>query len=313
MDQDKSYSVIRNRNTKAMLAMLISSTSFAMMAAMIKMSGMSGQGVPLFQQLFFRNFVMLFFIFFLMRRKNISFSVPKGQRFTLFLRCFFGYLGMCCVFYANNHLHLADAQILQKLNPFFVTIFAILFLKEGLSGKRLLLLLLGFIGAAIVIQPQGEFKDVLPALIGVLSALFGGLAYVMVGRMAGKVNGMVIILSFSIFSTIAVIPHMVNNYIIPTPLQLLQLILIGVFAAGGQYFITLAYTSSKASNVTLFDYAGVVISPILGLIFFGEYLKTTTLIGMIIIIGSGYMASLLSKQEDRRDDKKMHQKGNSPS
>ena len=77
----------------------------------------------------------------------------------------------------------------------------------------------------------------------------------------------------------------------------IYLILIGVFAASGQYFLTRAYLSGKASSVTVFDYTGVILSPLVGMIIFGENLKLTTLIGMAVIIGSGIWAISLNKRK----------------
>lgn len=275
--------------------MMVASCSFALMAVMVKLSG---GAIPLFQQVFFRNLLMVFFAFFSLYHWGTfkeSIKIKKAQTRTLFLRCFFGFFGVVCLFYASNNLFLADAQILQKLNPFFVTIFAVILLKEKMTLKRALTICLGFIGAIIIINPQGDFSNIFPSLIGIASAFFGGMAYVMVRKMSGQVNPMVIIFYFSAFSTLASLVPMLGSFVSPTPLQWVYLIFIGIFAASGQYFITNAYTLTEASKVTLFDYTGVAISPILGFLIFGEHFKLSTLLGMIIIILSGYISSRLRK------------------
>lgn len=268
--------------------MIIASISFALMSVMVKLSG---GGIPLFQQVFFRNLIMMFFAGTSLWLNKTSVFVPRKQVMTLTLRSFFGFLGVICLFYANNHLMLADAQILQKLNPFFVALLAALILGERLHRRRLLAIAGGFAGALIIINPAGQFGQIGAALVGVASALCGAIAYVMVGKMAGKVKGMVIIFWFSVFSTVSAAVPMAMHYAKPTPVQWFYLLMIGVFAAGGQYFITRAYTTAEASAVAVFDYTGVVLSPLLGLLIFGESLSLRMIVGMAIVVFSGYQAA----------------------
>lgn len=271
------------------LYMIIASASFAFMSLMVKLSGGT---IPLFEQVFFRNLVMLAFSLWTMKQEGLSAAVDRPYRIPLFFRCLLGFLGVVSVFYANNHLPLADAQVLQKLNPFFVILAAVLFLGERMSLPRLLTILTGFAGAVIIINPTGNF-NLTPSLIGVASALFGGLAYVLIRRLAGRVHGIVIIFWFSLLSSLASVPFMAAQFVWPTAAELLYLLLIGVFAALGQYFITRSYLTAQATRVTLFDYTGVILSPILGYVVFQEQLASRTILGTILIIGSGIAASLL--------------------
>ena len=272
---------------KGIIYMIIASISFAIMAVMVKLSG---GGIPIYQQLFFRNFLMIIFASSILIKTKQSIKINKNDRVVLFLRCSLGLAGMFCVFYANNHLYLANAQILQKLNPLFITIFAAFILNEKLTFKKIITVMLGFIGALIIINPSNSF-DLKPSIIGVLSALFGGLAYMMVRLLKGRVNGMVIIFYFSLLSFIVTFPLMISVYKRPTILEWIYLLSIGVFAAIGQYFITKAYHNAPASEITIFDYSGVIISPVFGLLIFSEAISLRMIIGMLIIIISGYITS----------------------
>lgn len=281
------------QDKKGILYMIIASTAFSLMAVMVKLSG--GR-IPLFEQVFFRNLVMLIFAGASLGISKTSIRVEKANRMSLFLRCLLGFLGVVTVFYANNHLPLADAQILQKLNPFFVILTAVLFLGERMTSRRLVTIMAGFIGAAVIINPTGNF-NLFPSLVGVSSALFGGLAYAMIRNLAGRVQGMVIIFWFSLFSILASAPLLMLDLVSPTVTELFYLIMIGVFAAFGQYFITKSYITTEASKVTLYDYTGVVVSPILGFLIFNEQLKLNTLIGTLIIIASGYLSARLKDNQ----------------
>lgn len=281
-----------HQNTNGIFAMITASVCFAMMSVMVKLSG--GR-IPLFQQVFFRNIVMIFFAAITLYAQKISIKVDRMYVFRLALRCLFGFLGVVSLFYANNHLYLADAQILQKTNPLFVAIFAIFILKETPTFRRSLTLIGGFIGAIIIINPTADFHDIEASIIGISSALFGAIAYTMVGKMSGHVDKMVIIFYFSLFSSLASIVPMSRVYVHPTGTEWIFLILIGIFAAGGQYFITKAYTVGKASNVAMFDYTGVIISPILGFVIFNESISPRMIIGMILIVTCGYLSTRIKE------------------
>lgn len=281
-----------SQNKNGIFAMITASVCFAMMSVMVKLSG--GR-IPLFQQVFFRNIVMIFFAVVTLYAQKISIRVDRKYVFRLALRCLFGFLGVVSLFYANNHLYLANAQILQKTNPLFVTILAIFVLKETPTLKRSLTLIGGFIGAFIIINPTGDFHDLKASIIGISSALFGAIAYTMVGKMSGYVDKMVIIFYFSLFSSIASIIPMARVYVSPTGKEWIFLTLIGIFAAGGQYFITKAYTDGRASSVAMFDYTGVILSPILGFIIFNENISPRIILGMILIILCGYLSTKIKE------------------
>ena len=68
------------------------------------------------------------------------------------------------------------------------------------------------------------------------------------------------------------------------------LVLIGVFAGSGQFFVTRAYASAPASEVSIFDYTGVIVAPIIGTVLFSEHITLRMLVGMLCIIASGYIS-----------------------
>lgn len=278
-----------DNRTKGILSIIASTVSFSFMSVMVKMTG--GR-IPLMQQVFFRNFVMLFIATYWVKKSGALYFGHKGNRHLLFFRSVFGFLGVITTFYATNNLYLGDAQALLKLAPFAVTILAVIFLKERIIRVHVVALVFAFIGALIIINPQFN-SAVFPSLVGVSSAFFAGSAYVLVSYISRKPNkesGMTIIFIFSLLSCLFSLPLMLMNFVVPTAVQLLQLLMIGIFAALGQYFVTTAYGYTDASAISIFDYIGVIFSTILGRIIFGENLSNTSYIGMAIIITSGFIS-----------------------
>ncbi|MCK4956243.1 MAG: EamA family transporter, partial [Candidatus Cloacimonetes bacterium] len=115
--------------TKAVIFMLISATAFAITQAFVKLSG----DLPVFEKVFFRNIVSLVIAFITCQKKGSSLFGDKPNRSFLLSRSLIGAIGMVLYFFSISNLILADAAMLNKLSPFFVTIFAVIFLKEKLS------------------------------------------------------------------------------------------------------------------------------------------------------------------------------------
>lgn len=214
---------------------------------------------PVIQKSFFRNLVAAFFAAIILIKNHTAPKVEKTQWGSLFLRCAFGTLGILCNFYAIDHLLVADASILNKLSPFFAIIFSFLLLKEKIKPAQAMCVILAFVGCLFVVKPGFENAHLIPALIGVCGGLGAGIAYTMVRKMGTHgVKGPVIVFYFSCFSCIIVIPWIVFHYQPMSLRQLLTLLLAGLFAAGGQFTITAAYTYAPAGKISIFDYSQII-------------------------------------------------------
>lgn len=285
---------IENRR-KGIIYMILSCVWFALMQIFVKFTG---GNIPLFEQVFFRNLVTLFLCGFLCIKNGDPLLGKKENQFKLIARSALGYLGMVTYFYAINHLDSADATILQKSSPIFVTIFAVLFLKEKMTKGMLLNLILCFIGTLFVVRPSFDM-DFAPAVIGLLSAAFAGGAYTVLAHLNKLEKPNTIIFYFSLFSFLVSIPLMANSFVMPTTKEFILLLGIGVFAGLGQIFITLSYRVGQASEVSIFNYFTVVFTSLLGFIFFKEIINIFSLIGIVIIFTSSYLQYAKSKQRRR--------------
>lgn len=149
----------------------------------------------------------------------------KECRFPLFIRCACGTTGILCNFYAIDHLLLANANILNKLSPFFAIIFSYFILKEKIKPIQFFCLILAFFGCLCIVKPGFQNVELFPALMGVLGGLGAGIAYTMVRKMGMyDMKGPVIVFYFSTFSTLIVIPWIATHFVMPTPKQFLILI-----------------------------------------------------------------------------------------
>lgn len=284
-----------SKRTQASLLMLLSAASFAAMQVVI---ARSADRIPLFEQLLFRNLLTSFVALIEIRRLKQSPFGKTGNRKLLLLRSVAGYLGMVCLFYASAHGAQGDVAVMNKLSPFLVTLLAVAFLGEKVNGRQILALLLAMAGAVTVSNPtfsSGGYT----MLIAFLSALFSGIAYTTVGALKGREEPCVTVFFFSFFSTVVTAVFMIRNFVLPSAADFAMLLLIGVFALGGQLALTYSYTMAKASEVSIFNYSGILFSMLFGLIILRQPIKPTSVLGAALVV----LAGLLTMLEQVRKEK----------
>ncbi len=271
-----------NNKLKGIIFILLAALGFSLMTFFVRLSG----DLPTMQKAFFRNIVALIVAAFAIARSGKGLHIGPGNRLDILLRSAFGTAGLIANFYAVDKLGIADANMLNKLSPFFAIILSIFILKEIPSRFDILTTIVAFIGALFIIRPTGAFTAVLPALIGLFGGFGAGTAYVFVRKLGKKgVQTPVIVFVFSLFSCIVTLPFSIVNYVPMSAAQLTCLIMAGVSASLGQFAITTAYKYAPAKEISVFDYTQVVFAALLGIAFFKEVPQVYSLIGYGIIIG----------------------------
>lgn len=274
--------MIKNDKTKGIIYIIVSAFFFALMGLFVKLSG----DLPIIQKSFFRNAVAMIFAFVVIT-KNHSWELPKGKNISyLLIRAVAGTLGIICNFYAVSKINLADASMLNKLSPFFAVVFSIFILKEKANWKQFLAVTLAFIGALFVMKPTFSFEG-LPALLGFIGGLMAGLAYTYVRKLTQNgFKGPLIVFYFSMFSCVVTLPWLILDFTPMSPLQWLYLILAGLSASGGQFFITAAYSKAPAKEISVYDYSQIIFTTLLSLIVFGDLPDLLSFVGYGIIISA---------------------------
>lgn len=271
-----------NDHVKGILFILLAALGFAFMSFFVKMAG----DVPTMQKAFFRNIVAVVIASVSLIRYKGSLHVDKRDYLPLFLRSLFGTIGLIFNFWAISRLALPDANILNKMSPFFAVLMSIFILGERPNSMDILTVIVAFVGAMFVVKPTAGLAS-LPAIVGLIGGMCAGTAYTFV-RKLGKHNvpGPLIVFVFSAFSSIVCLIPMLMDYQPMTFIQLLCLILAGCSAALGQFSVTAAYTFAPAKEISVFDYSQVIYAAILGFLVFHEWPDRMSLIGYVLIIGT---------------------------
>lgn len=292
------FNKLSNR-TKGIIFIIMSAFGFAMMSAFIKLSG----DLPSFQKTFFRNSISVIVALTLIVKNKGSFFGKKDNQKLLILRSNFGTIGILLNYYAIDRLVLSDANMLNKLSPFFVIIFSAIFLKEKIKPNQFFALAVAFLGALFIIKPSFSF-EMIPALAGTLGGISAAAAYTCVRSLGGKEKPDTIVFYFSLFSSIVTLPLMIISYKPMSIIQFTYLILAGIFASLGQFGITFAYKFAPGKEISIFDYTNIIFSAIISLCLFGVLPDYLSVIGYLIIFGSSLYMFINNKKLDKEQNNK---------
>ncbi len=268
-----------NNKNKAIILMIISALSFAVMSTFVKLAG----DLPSIEKSLFRNLVSCIVAFYVIRKSGDSLFGKKENRKFLIGRALLGTLGIIANYYAIEHLILADANMLNQLSPFFVIIFSSIFLKEKITKNQFIILITAFLGSLFIIRPSFSL-EIIPALVGLSSAIFAGAAYTFVRFLGNREKGPTIVFFFSLFSILFTLPFVIITFKPFSIIQLFYLLMAGVAASVAQFSLTSAYKYAPAKEISIYSYTQIIFTAFIGFILFGQVPTKFSFIGYAIVI-----------------------------
>ena len=282
----------------SILFILGAALMFAAMNLFVNKAG----DLPLMQKVFFRNVLTALVVFVVLCFQKPHFAIKSKDCLPwLFLRSALGLIGIILNFYAIDNIgSISDASILNKLSPFFAILFSVFLLHEKPKILEILFVLLAFGGAICVVNPRFDMS-VLPAIAGVAGGACAGFAYTCVRIISVKgERGIMTVFFFAVFCTVVTLPFLIFNYQPMTNEQFMWLLLAGVAATGGQFFITAAYRLAPAKEIAVFDYMQVFFAAILGYFFLQQVPETLSFVGYAIIIAAAIGQWLYHRQRMKK-------------
>lgn len=102
---------------------------------------------------------------------------------------------------------------------------------------------------------------------------------------------------FSAFSCIVTLPYLIFDFHPMTLAQFGCLLLAGLFASGGQFTITAAYTCAPAGEISIYDYSQIIFSTILGFLFLRQIPDLWSFVGYGIIIAASVAMFLFNNRK----------------
>lgn len=269
--------------TKGIIAILIASLGFAFMSVFVKLAG----ELPVEQKVIFRNLISGIAAFIMVTINKGSYYGDKKNLKLLLIRSSFGTIGMVLFFYSISNLVAADANALNKLSSFFLIGFSFVVLKERISRNQLIAIIVAFLGALLIIKPSFDFR-ILPYLTSIGAAMFAGAAYTVLRMLGNKEKYYTVVLFFSTFSVIVLLPFVIHDYVPMENYQIGYLALAGLGATIGQFGTTLAYKFAPAKEISIFNFSNVVFVTLIAIPLLGEFPDYASLIGYFVIFSASF-------------------------
>ena len=204
-------------------------------------------------------------------------------------------IGVMLWFYAMSRLPIAEVTALGFTTPIFTTAGAMLILGERVKNYRVAGILVGFIGALIVLRPGLRIIDFGAVAMLIAAPLFAG--SLLMAKVATKTeSSSVIVALLSIFCTLTLLPLALVYWRTPTTEEWSLLFLTAIFATLGHYCLTRAFQSAELSALQPFTFLQLVWATLLGLVVFSEQPDLWLWLGAGVIV---FSATWIGRQEVR--------------
>lgn len=190
-------------------------------------------------------------------------------------------------FLALRHLRLDQTQTIYFLTPLVVALAAGPTLGEWVGWRRMVAILVGFIGILVVVRPgQVPFH---PAMALAFGSMLCYVVFLLLTRYLSEYDAPQVTLFYSMLAgVLLLIPYAVADWVWPANAWIWLLLLsMGFWGGLGHYLVILAYRQAPASTLAPFIYLGLITHTTAGYLVFGQLPDLWTLVGASIVIASG--------------------------
>ena len=276
---------------KGMLWIIVATLFFSLMGSFVKLGATHFSSIEL---VFYRSFISLLFLLIYIVASQKEIKTPHLRK--QIDRGVVGFLSLAFFFYAIAHLNLGSAMTLNYTSPIFLGVFLPFISHQKIKKSIFLCTIIGFIGALLILDPHGEWQSWFAGLVGLLSGIGAALAYIHVIQL-GKLNepDWRTVFYFTLVSTIASglwIGFTHHQKITINDIWIL--IPLGLSATIAQIAMTRAYRLGNTLTIGALSYLTIVFSSLISLMYFNETMRMEDIIGALMIILSGAIASNIS-------------------
>ena len=291
---------VQGGNLKGMVLMLCATVVLISQHGMVKHLS---SDLHTFEIVFFRTVTAFFFFLPWMLRSGLG--ILQTDRFRLHVvRAVLQLISALCFFFGLAVTPLATVTTLHFTAPIFATLIAIFVLREAISVRRWIAILIGFAGTYVILRP-GLVEVDTGALMVVLSALSWGVAMVVIKILSRTDSSVTITAYMYLLMTPMTLVAALVDWRWPTLEQYGWLLLIGVTGAGAHLLMAEALKQGDTHVVTPVDFIRLIWAALIGYFLFGEYPDLFTWIGgAMIIVSASYIvwreSRLRSESSGRR-------------
>jgi drug/metabolite transporter (DMT)-like permease len=238
-------------------------------------------------QLVWARYVFHFLLMLVLFRPSRPLALLRTQRPGLQILRALLLLGSTAFFFtAVSFIPIADATAIGLVGPLIATLLAVPILGEPIGIRRILACVVGFIGALVILRPGlgvMHWAAILPLGSAMVYACF---------QIATRSLGPTEAPENTLFYA-AIVGTVVSSLVVPFYWQPIEpshwplLVLIGGVGGIGHYFVIRAYRLVPVGVLAPFGYFSLITATLTGWLAFGHLPDRWTVVGALILTGSG--------------------------
>ena len=252
-----------------------------------------------FEILFLRTLVTMLLVSAVVARAGTATLRTRLFRFHL-ARALMHLGGQYCWIYAIGALTLATVFAIEFTMPVWVALLATAFLGERMNRGRVVMLVLGLAGIAIILRPDAgaHLGGLHPAaLVMVLGSMFYAGNMVMTKRISLTDSPLAVLFWMSLTQLPLTFATALPQWVAPRPADLFWAAVIGSGSFVAHYSMTRAMKLGDATLVVPIDFLRLPLIAIVGAAVYHEPLHAATFAGAAVIFAGTYYS--LSREARR--------------
>lgn len=279
---------------RSTLWMIGALTSFCLMA--VGARELNGQ-ISVFQILFFRSIVgLLVLLPIILLSKRRGFLFPKRLNLHV-VRNLFHFAGQYGWFLGIGLLPLATVFAIEFTVPFWTIIISYLFLKESITVKKIIAVLLGILGVIVIVQPSLDVAHY-GSLIVLGAAICYAFSHVTTKSLSNTEHPITIIFMMCLIQAPLGLFLFIEGWTTPVGVEWLWLTIIGLTALSAHYCMTKAMQYAEVTFVVTMDMFRLPLISLIGVLLYAEHFSVALVLGMLLIV-AGNSVNIYSRKVDK--------------
>ncbi|SMX39705.1 EamA-like transporter family protein [Octadecabacter ascidiaceicola] len=279
--------MVLSDNMRAALLIMVSMAAFTVNDALMKLAA---PNLPFFQQIFMRGVLITIGLFILAAIwGHLHYKPDPKDRLLTALRTLAEAVGTVFFLTALFSIPIANLSAILQALPLTVTLAAAVFLGEPVGWRRIVAILIGFVGVAIIIRPEAEGFSIY-ALYGVAAVIAVTFRDLAARKLSKAIPSSRVALAAAIGVTLmagagSYIER--ETWVMPNLGETLLLLGAALCLMAGYISAVAGMRLGEIGFVAPFRYTSLIVALILGFVLFDEWPDFWTMVGAAIVVATG--------------------------
>ncbi len=217
-----------------------------------------------------------------MRMELIKTRRPFLQIFRALLLVMVSFL----VMQGLRYIPLADTTAIIFLAPLLVAALSAPVLKEKVETAQWMAVICGFVGVLVIVRPGNGALN-MAVLFPLSSAVCYSLYQVLTRKFSGAENPVTTHFYTGLVGLVVCSAAWESDWVVPAFAPACLMVSLGLFAGVGHYLLIKAFERMGPAVAAPFSYTQLGWAVLFGYVFFGETPDFLSILGILIIVGSG--------------------------